>query len=278
MKARIEAKQNETKAFSPLIKNGKYFVPPPGGESDFKEVFREMVSASAGRPVDKDGFPVGQWTPELLAEAISGIDTNRAGVDLRTVQVWFQENDKGISADNIHWLARIFGCGDPEASGAWQVELSAANRRLVAKRKRLKAGIQSQPDTAETARKIKAGNAHARAPDRVPRTSNRRFDLARKTEALYCGAGSLNLPVAIWACGGLLWLLVYIVGVHRVTYSPIGGLEKQVGFLWAPSWTVDRMVFIPLFVVFVSGLLNFWRTKRASLIALEGVVTRDDDE
>src|SRR5690606_19290752 len=77
----------------------------------------------------------GPWTPELLAEAISQIDSNRIGVDLRTVQLWFQENDKGISIANIRWLARVFGCDDPVATGEWQVELSAAQSRLTAKRR-----------------------------------------------------------------------------------------------------------------------------------------------
>jgi hypothetical protein len=95
-----------------LIKNGKFFLPPPRGESDFKELFKQLAAAGAGRPIASDGFPAGPWTPELLAEAISQIASNRTGVDLRTVQLWFQENDKGISNANIRWLARIFGCDE----------------------------------------------------------------------------------------------------------------------------------------------------------------------
>lgn len=274
---RNNAKQNETKAFSPLIRNGKYFVPPPGDECDFKELFRKMATEGVGRPVDRDGFPVSQWTPELLAEAISAIDSNRAGVDSRTVQLWFQENDKGISADNIRWLARIFGCGDPDASGAWRVELSAANRRLAAKRKSRKAEGPSPPHGEEAAPRTRVGNTLAPAPAALAARSSPRFNLARKTEALFYGGGSLNLPVAIWACGGFLWLLVYIVGVHKITYGPKEGLEKQVGFVWAPSWTVDRMVFIPLFVFAVAGLLNFWRTERRSASLAGNADTVDDD-
>lgn len=89
-----------------------------------------MVTAGAGRPLADDGFPQGPWTPELLADAISSIDVNRVGVDLRTVQLWFQENDKGISPANIRWLARIFGCDDRKATNDWLKELSVAQGGL----------------------------------------------------------------------------------------------------------------------------------------------------
>ncbi|MDV4165797.1 hypothetical protein R1538_32380, partial [Rhizobium leguminosarum] len=120
-----------------MPKNGKLFLSPPKDGSDFKELFKQLTAAGAGRPLGSDGFPAGPWTPELLAEAISQIDSNRTGVDLRTVQLWFQENEKGISTTNIRWLARVFGCDDPVATSEWQMELSAAQSRLTAKRRGL---------------------------------------------------------------------------------------------------------------------------------------------
>ena len=107
-----------------------------------------MATAGVGRPVDKDGFPEGPWKPDLLAAAISQIDTNPAGIELRTVQLWFENNDKGISANNIRWLARVLGCNDPEAASAWQNELSAAQSRLVSKRRavrRTQSDLQDEP-------------------------------------------------------------------------------------------------------------------------------------
>ncbi|MDC1297686.1 hypothetical protein N8Z37_05325, partial [Octadecabacter sp.] len=80
-----------------MIKNGKYFVAPAKDGSDFKELFNRLAATGAGRRVDADGFSTGPWTPELLAEAISNIDANKAGLELRTVQLWFQDNEKGIS-------------------------------------------------------------------------------------------------------------------------------------------------------------------------------------
>lgn len=84
-----------------MEKNGKFFIAPPKDGRDFKELFKDLAAAGAGRPLDSDGFPSGPWTPELLAEAISQIDSNHVGVDLRTVQLWFQENDKGVTAFTV---------------------------------------------------------------------------------------------------------------------------------------------------------------------------------
>lgn len=114
-----------------LIKNGKFFLLPERNEEDFKVLFARVAAAGVGRPVEKDGCPRGPWTPELLATAISEIEANRAGIELRTVQLWFEDNDKGISATNIRWLARVLGCNDPEAASAWQAELSAAQSRRI---------------------------------------------------------------------------------------------------------------------------------------------------
>ena len=74
----------------PLIKNDRFFIPPPDEEIDFKTIFQRMARLGAGRPVDKKGIPEGPWTAELLTEAISRIDANRSGVELRTVQRWFE--------------------------------------------------------------------------------------------------------------------------------------------------------------------------------------------
>lgn len=225
-----------------MEKNGKIFVAPPKDGSDFKELFKQLAAAGAGRPLGSDGFPQGPWTPELLAEAISQIDSNRIGVDLRTVQLWFQQNEKGISTSNIRWLARIFGCDDPEATSEWQMELSAAQLRLTAKRRDSK----------------KAGSSTAlRVPDMPPpvmvdnqtRPAGRQgFNLARTSEALFTRGSPLNLPASVFAGASALGFLSYIVGIHSATYGRADGVVKQVGFLWAPNWTFLFMVLLPLFL------------------------------
>ncbi|MEP2096634.1 MAG: hypothetical protein ABJI95_24865 [Paracoccaceae bacterium] len=56
-----------------MIKNRKYFLFPQKDDHDFKELFKKLTSAGAGRPVDNDGFPQGAWKADLLAEAITRI-------------------------------------------------------------------------------------------------------------------------------------------------------------------------------------------------------------
>lgn len=272
------AKHNETKVFKLLLKRDKLFQPPSSNGGTFKDLFKQAAAAGVGRPVDKDGFPEGPWTPDLLADAISQIDANRTGIDLRTVQLWFQDNEKGISADNIRWLARVFGCGDPAATSEWQAELSAAQSRLAAKRRqKRKSAPRDQLPVPDAALSNLALVPEERPQDAAAVQPKRRFSLARTSEALFHGRNSLNLPIAVWASGGVLWFLAYIMGVHSVTYSPIEGLDKQVGFYWSLSWTVGEMALLPLFLIFAAELLSFWKEDgRASLAAIHGDLTGDE--
>lgn len=223
----------------------------------------------------KDGFPAGPWTPELLAEAISQIDSNRIGVDLRTVQLWFQENDKGISTVNIRWLARIFGCDDPVATGEWQLELGAAQTRLTAKRREWKrAGSSAAPGGPDVARTATLDDETAIPAEIAPDTDatglRRHYSLAMKSEAILGRGSPLNLPAWVFAGISALGFLSYFLGIHDVTYARPDGVVKQVGFLWAANWTFIFMVFFPLFFWLVRELLVFWRgegrLKFASLV------------
>jgi hypothetical protein len=265
-----------------LFLNGKLFLSPPQDGSDFKELFKRLAAAGAGRPSGSDGFPVGPWTPELLAEAISQIDSNRIGVDLRTVQLWFQENDKGISAANIRWLARVFGCDDPVATSEWQIELSAAQSRLTAKRREWKragsSGAQEILDTALTATFDDETDSPAELTrDTDAKGPRLRFSLARKSEAFFSDGSPLNLPASVFAGITALGFLSYIIGIHNVTYERADGLVKQVGFLWAANWTLDFMVFLPLFFFLVTELLVFWKSEGRRKLAAQGDQVESDE-
>ncbi len=223
-----------------------------------------MAAAGAGRPTDKDGFPAGPWTPELLAEAISQIEGNRAGVDLRTVQLWFQENDKGISTTNIRWLARILGCDDPVATGEWQVELSSAQSRLTAKRRQQISpegpGALENTDTAQPAtfQDEKAPSTEA-SPENTPAGSLRRFSLASRSEALFSSRSLLDLPAAVFAGAVALGFFSYVVDIHSVFYDDPNAPTKQVGFLWAPNWTTLFLIILPLYLIFAGELIAYWK-------------------
>lgn len=265
-----------------MLNNEKFFLPPPNDGSDFKELFKRVAAAGAGRPLGSDGFPAGPWTPELLAEAISQIDSNRVGVDLRTVQLWFQENDKGISAANIRWLARICGCDDPIATSEWQMELSGAQSRLTAKRREgrragsgVAEGFANLPPDATAGNET--GSSVELAPDPDAKRTTGRNGLAMKSEALFSHGSPLNLPAAVFAGATALGFMSYVTGVHSATVSRVDGPIKQVGFLWAPNWTFLFMVLLPLFFVFVIELVTFWKFEGRLKLAAQGGQTDSQD-
>ena len=265
-----------------LVKNGRFFVPTADTGENFKALFKRLAAAGAGRPVDASGFPEGPWTPDLLTDAISQIDANRAGVELRTVQLWFQDNDKGISSDNIRWLARVFGCNDPEATSSWQAELSASHARLIAERRlrRLEAQNGNDPsgegvdDEAPVDDQV-AGDA--RDENTAEPEPARSFSLAQTSEAMLGRQSILDLPSLIFAGAVALGFSSLFLGIHSVTYASGHGIPKQVGFLFAPNWTLLFMVFMPLFLAFSSGALSYWKaTGRERLTARDDSAAGDE--
>nr|WP_201009209.1 hypothetical protein [Rhizobium rhizogenes]QCL09375.1 putative membrane protein [Rhizobium rhizogenes]QCL09544.1 putative membrane protein [Rhizobium rhizogenes] len=268
-----------------MLKNGKLFIPRPNEGSDFKELFKRLAAAGAGRPLGSDGFPAGPWTPELLAEAISQIDSNRVGVDLRTVQLWFQDNEKGISNANIRWLARIFGCDDPVATNEWQIELSEAQSRFTAKRREAKIARSSAsvapgvPDVAWTATVDDVAGAPAElAREADIKRPDQRPGLALTSEAIFSRGSPLNLPASVFAGATALGFLSYIMGIHSATYVRADGVVKQVGFLWAPNWTFLFMVLLPLFFSLVTELLVFWKGEGRLRLLVQGDKMESDHD
>ncbi len=276
-KIRKGAHRYAKKACKPLIKNGRYFAAPQKSDENFKRLFARLAAAGAGRPVDKQGFADGPWTPETLADEISSIEANEKGIETRAVQVWFQDNYNGISDTNIHWLARVFGCGDPEATSEWQAELRAAKDRLAKERR------EQRKKSFET-----HGSAKVQAPDRRqilqetepifvspkaktgeidveptllspigddPRSG---FSIARKTEAMFSSESSLTLPLVVFTCACALALIAFTLNIHSVLYTPDDGPTRQVGFLWAPNWTIVFVALLPLFLAILVEHLNCW--------------------
>ena len=269
-----------------MIKNGKYFVAPQQSTDNFKLVFARLAAEGAGRPVDHKGFPDGSWTPETLTQAITELEGNKAGIELRTVQVWFQDNLNGISADNIRWLARIFGCDDPELTSQWQASLSGAKDRLTmerrAKRDVERADFQQDPeqDKANTFVKSDKIDKISVAQTAVAGSKRSRNTLAEHVEWAISGARSINLIVIYWLvfCG--LGFLNSILGTLSVTYNPTPELTKQVGFIWAPTLTALPLVALPLYIFFTSNLITYWRRvgRLKCISGGEGLVTPRNNE
>lgn len=261
-------KQVEKLACMSLVKNGKFFLPPPQGNEDFKTLFARVAAAGVGRPVEKDGCPQGPWTAELLAEAISQIDANSAGIELRTVQLWFEDNDKGISATNVRWLAKVLGCNDPRAASDWQIVLSAAQSRLVARRRARRRG-EDRDVVALEDRDRKADGFRQSNSVEAPKSAR----LAQFTEMLFAQGSVLSLPAAVFAGAVALQFISYFLSVHSVSYLRETGVEKEVGFLWAPNWTVLFILFLPLFLAIVVDQVVSWKSaKRDQLLGDIGKV------
>lgn len=227
-------------------------------------LFGRLAAQGAGRPVDQHKVADGPWTPETLADAITEIDANKTGIDVRTVQVWFQANDNGISDQNIHWLARIFGCNDPIATSRWQSELKAAKERLTAERRirrRITAEVDTQAGGHDRDLNTRANEFTDETVEATHRSESehRRISLAARAESLFLDGAPFGMVVSMWASVAVLLYLGYLLGAHDVSYSPIPNVEKQVGLFWSPNWLLDKLVWLPLIVFTVSNLITAWR-------------------
>lgn len=215
-----------------------------------------LASMGAGRPADTDGLPIGPWTPELLTQAITNLAPSGRGIELRTVQHWFQDNDKGISRENAHWLARIFGCGDQEATSAWLSELMAAQRRLVTKRKSKEPSIAVEQQHVENVNSLETDDKVS-APSPFPGPYS---TLPRVTVDLFTSKTSIGLPVLVFAGASALAIMALSLRVHSVVFASNDGPMKQVGFLWAPNWTIVFLILLPLYLAALVTLLQKWTT------------------
>ena len=249
-----------------MIKNGKFYVAPMPSDKGFQEVFRQQIATGAGLPADEKGFPLDSWTPGRLSAAISDADHKGSGIDLRSIQNWFQDSEKGISRENVGRLARVFGCDDPQATSAWQSELDAARRRQLARRR-------------DKNVKIKNGYGEGPALEAVPKTGkslgHRRVSLAERGERFLSGEAAVNLLVGYWLvyCG--LGLMNYVLGTLSITYSPVEGLDTQVGFIWAPTLTALPLIVLPAYIFFVSELNTYWKNIGRGLCEGDKILARE---
>ncbi len=224
---------------------------PLRGDLDFKELFQEAIAARAGLSgVSSDETSSG-WTPSTLADAMLEADPQGRGVDVRTVQNWFQDNDRGISSENIVCLARVFGMGDPDAIAAWRTELRAANKRLASKRRvRRKSNLKSAVTENTAGSDLSCEDAESQS---------KRSGLPELSERMFTSTEGFGIAVVVWAGFFLLCLMSFVFENHDVTYAARPDLNKQVGFFWSLSWPVECLLLYPTLFLLVAHLVSFWK-------------------
>lgn len=230
----------EQKDGKSLIKNNKYFYRPNETDDDIKELLIRLAAIGAGRPVDSEGMPVSSWTAETLTEALAEVSDDDSTLDIRSVQHWFQSNERGISSGNIQKLAQIFGCDDPVAVGDYRVLLTRANARLATKRKLAKKSVvHSLGSAVKEIKHIKRGIAEVVIDNLVGKVS------------------VFTLPSFVAMGNIFLIFFAFTLDLHDARYRTAIG-PKQVGLLWAPNWTLIEFIFLPLFLIGVHQVYNYW--------------------
>ncbi|MEJ5220030.1 hypothetical protein WG622_17375 [Cognatishimia sp. D5M38] len=221
--------------------NNLFFLDPPSEHTDLKQLIAFIVEYGVGRPASSPHKAVSSWTADLLADAILETDSSGKGVDIRTINYWIEQNQKGINPKNIRLLAKVVSCGDEAAFHSWRSALSKANQRLRNKQNKQEAIVHPpSPDNQIAARKIG-------------------LIWADRTERMFDVPSVLHLPIYVWAgCLGI-GISAYLLGLHDVRYTLDSGVEKQVGYFWSPNWTVQQLILIPFILVTVSAILGRWK-------------------
>ena len=228
--------------------NGNYYSAPPTGDHDFKSLLQDAIASGVGRKAPRNAEPVLPWTAEALTTAINQAESGGSAIDLRTVQRWLAPQGRsGVSVLNLRRLALVFGCGDASRTRAWQVALMRARERTRAEQ-RTGAYDCSSDDPAYDPNASPADVEAIQAPS-----------LARLWEAWFSD-DALRLSILIWAAYAVNGLVNGILGLLSVSYSVTPSLSKEVGFLWAPTWTVLPVLILPLFIMRISYSLSHWRS------------------
>ncbi|SFH28482.1 hypothetical protein SAMN04488020_109112 [Palleronia marisminoris] len=227
---------------------GKYYIEPPATEHDFKSLLQVAIAAGVGRQMPSTGDSVQPWTAEALTTAINQNESRGSVIDLRTVQRWLAPHGRGgVSVPNLSRLAVVFGGGDPTRTRSWQMALMRARERTRVEQRNGMADSQSEDRVLISDEKWSDVEL------------NRKPSLARSWESLFSGDDALRLSILIWAAYAVNGLLSGILSLLSVSYSVTSDLSKEVGFIWAPTWTILPALILPLFVMRLSDILAHWR-------------------
>ena len=167
---------------------------PPDYELNFKDIFLFAVTNGCGQI---DGLA---WTPETLTDAINAKMPLNQAIELRTVQYWFQSNDRGIGDSNIERLSSVFSSNDPEAMRIWRIKLHQANRKTKEQRAKTRKvqnltkrtrDVDAQPTTLQ---KLQFDHRENTDEKSAERENNPRNTLAILAEKIYLGYSILTIP------------------------------------------------------------------------------------
>jgi len=120
-------------------------------------------------------------------------------------------------------------------------------------------GAESAPTQADTELSRNGASKPASKTRADPITS--RFGIAKWTEAMFAKENALTLPLAVFTGACALALIAYSLNIHSVTYAPSEGFERQVGFFWAPNWTIVFIIILPVFLSLLIDLMHCWSTE-----------------
>ena len=153
--------------------------------------------------------------------------------------MWFSPSQQGISTNNIRALAKIFSAGDPDLFLLWQASLTSANRANRRNRKENKS-----VETTQSPRAV--------SPPLVDR------GIVLLTNILVSSkAAVVSWIIVLFSVS--LGIISQIIGINSVVLLSSEGFYRQVGYLWAPNWTITFFLLLPLFILFASRGLTTWR-------------------
>jgi hypothetical protein len=204
-------------------------------ELTFKELFDFAVREGVGLPANSDGQPIGEWTPKALIAALHALDKAEFLISERTVHNWFGENDKGISREGINYLAEVFGCSEEHEVRSWRLALQDA----MSFQKRQRKLERAQSDAECTQKR----------------------SLPYLSEKILTQGTTLNFGTGVFAVSMALCMISYFLGVNSIVVEVEEGIEKQIGYMWSPNWTILFLCLFPMFFFSTSNILIFWKEK-----------------
>ncbi len=130
--------------------------------------------------------------------------------------------------------------------------LTAAQRRLVARRRASKKQPRDVEDLGTPDEMTELN------PEQHPAAHKRGSSLARIAEDLFQGSRAEELPIVVFTGAVALALIAFTLNIHSVKFAMPSGVERQLGFLWAPNWTITFLVVLPLYLAILADGLKSW--------------------